>query len=305
MENMNGRKYLLIFFVFVMVMAHAVIAESIVTSASLKPTLAKYEPYPAEARYYVKIFIKVENVGNAKAENASFELIPRYPLYFDGSDKSFREYGIINGKDDIVLEYKLGVNKDAVKGDAEMTLRYKTSSINLWLEKDFNISVNKNPTNPELVPMFVSLTPSAYPGSESTLNVDIANVAPGTAYYLIVEAETEAAEILKKQVFIGTLEPNDFDSVEFLLKIKEIYPGIYPVKLTMKYKDKDYDEKISYGTVDIVIIDKAIALQSLKQETPIWIYLVYIVIILLIIRYLIWPWIKKTHSFVRNRKLGK
>lgn len=285
----------------------AIIALVLFTTAGfasplLKLDVAKYDPYPVEAGQYAKIWIKAENTGSDPVTDATFVLEPEYPFYLDPSETGVRAYGRISSQTDLLLEYKVRVDKDALNGTSKIKLKYQLEAGKSWLEKTFDITVTNKPRNPELVPLFSGITPIAYPGGKSELTVDIANVAPGTAYYIIVEASTLAAVIEKNKVFVGTLEADDFDSVSFELEFKNVTPGEYPVFLKAVYKNEDYDTVVSEGNVTITLLSKKEALSKITEPTPVWYYLAYLVVIVLLFRFFIIPWAKKTHHFIWKRR---
>ncbi len=255
--------------------------------------LLKYDPYPAEPGEYMTLWVEVYNTGTNEAKDVTFELEPEYPFSLDSNENATREYSSIPGLFTIVLQYKVRVDKDAVDGWNEIKIRYKIEDGN-WIEKKSEIYVNKAPNKAELTPLFVSTDPVPYPGGKTTLTVDLANTAPGSAYYTITEAECPIATIPVNKIFVGTLDADDFDSVKFELKINDdVQPGRYPVYIKSYYKDEDYKKVETNGTVYIQIHPKEEAIKELTPRTPWYMYLIYIIIILAALKYFIIPWTKK------------
>ncbi len=271
-------------------------------SSSLKIDVAKYDPYPVEAGRYATIWVKVENTGTDPATNSTFVLVPEYPFYLDGSETGTRQYGRISSQTDFLLEYKVRVDRDALNGTSKIKLKYQTDGGSSWLEKTMDITVTKKPTNAEIVPLFSNIEPAAYPTGASTLTIDLANVAPGPAYYIIIEASTPAATIEKNKVFVGTLEADDSDSVSFDLRFRNVTPGEYPVLVKMLYKDSNYNNVVSEGNVSITLISQKEALKRIAEPVPIWTYLISILLVFALLKFFIMPWAKKTHRFIWKRK---
>ena len=134
-----------------------------------------------------------------------------------------------------------------------------------------------------------------FPGGLTKITVDIVNADSGTAYYTLVKASSEAATIDRDSIFVGTLEGNDFDSVDFDLKIKDVEPGTYPVDISMVYKDKDSNEVSSSGTVYLRVGSTEEFAAVSKVEAPIWMYAFYIFIFVVVLRLLIpfFKWLVK------------
>lgn len=269
---------------------------------SFRINLLKYDPYPAEPGKYMTLWIEVYNTGTETAKDVTFELEPEYPFSLDPNENATRDYSNIPGLFTIVLQYKVRVDRNALDGWNEIKLRYKISDEN-WVEKKSEIYVNKAPNKAELTPLFVSEEPMPYPGGKTTLTVDIANVAPGSAYYTIVEAESPVATIPVNKIFVGTLNADDFESVTFKLKINEdATPGRYPVYITSYYKDEDYKKVETNGTVYIQVYSKEESLKEITPKTPWYIYLIYLIVILAIIKYFIVPLGRKTTYYMKKKK---
>ena len=49
------------------------------TNARFVVQTLKYEPYPVAAGSWFDVWVKVQNVGQADAKNAEFELVPEFP----------------------------------------------------------------------------------------------------------------------------------------------------------------------------------------------------------------------------------
>ncbi|MCD6477391.1 MAG: hypothetical protein J7K87_00080 [Candidatus Aenigmarchaeota archaeon] len=268
---------------------------------SFRINLLKYDPYPAEPGKYMTLWIEVYNTGTNTAKNVVFELEPEYPFSLDSNENATREFSSIPGLFTVVLQYKVRVDTDAVDGWNEIKLKYKIGNGD-WVEKKSEIYVNKAPNEAELTPLFVSADPIPYPGGETKLTINIANVAPGSAYYTIVKAESPIATIPVNKIFVGTLDADDFESVEFDMKIKDnIKPGRYPVYIKSYYKNEDYKKVETNGTVYIQVYPKEEAIKELTPQTPWYMYLIYIIIILAALKYFIIPWTKKAASYIKKK----
>ena len=264
-------------------------------------SMLKYDPYPAEPGNYMTLWIEVYNTGTKNAEDVDFELVTEYPFSLDSSEVATREFPTVPGLYSIVLQYKVRVDKDAVEGFNEIKLRYKIGD-GYWLEKSIEIDVAKPVQKAELEVFYAGATPKAYPGGTTTLSVDIANIASGTAYYTIVEADSEVAEIEISKIFEGTMNADDFDTLDFDMKINDgVEPGTYPVTIKSYYKDEDGK---SYETEDVVNI-KVYSMEEIVREsqtqTPWWQYLVYLIVALVVLKYFVVPAAKKSVSFFRKK----
>ncbi len=161
--------------------------------------------------------------------------------------------------------------------------------------------MNKSKNEANLQALFVKLDPIGYPLGESTLTVDVVNTKSGTAYYAIVRAESPVADIERNEVFVGTLNPDDFESVDFIMKFRNVTAEVYPVNITVSYKDKDDMPITEYDTVYVKLISAEEAMAMNKITTPPWIYAVYLITVIVILRYIIWPIVKRIVRHFRHR----
>ncbi|MFH1420342.1 MAG: hypothetical protein ABIG30_00010 [Candidatus Aenigmatarchaeota archaeon] len=268
-----------------------VFSTQILTGASyLRVLNVKYDPYPAEPDGYLTVWLEVENFGSESADNLTVEIVPEYPFSLVPGETGVRNYGRVWGMQQLLLQYKLLVDKDAPDGDNALKYRWTMSSGNSWAETNTTIVIDRVPRNAELSALFVETTPKPYPGAEVKLAVDIANRAPGTAYYLVAKASSDIAVIERDEMYIGDLKADDFDAASFILNIKsDTAPGTYPVKITMEYKDKDYNEKIVEDSVDITVYPfEAVAPKGADVFTA----LIYLVILVVVLRAIGYPFIK-------------
>ena len=262
----------------------------------------KYDPYPAEPGNYMTLWIEIHNPSTTNAENVQFELLTEYPFSLDPNENAKREYSVIPGLYTIVLQYKIRVDKDAVEGMNEMELRYRFHGHD-WVKKSMEVQVSDPPDKAELKAFYVGTEPKPYSGSESTLSIDLANIASGSAYYTIVEASTEAADIEVDEIFIGTMDADDFDTIDFEMRIKEgIPPGNYPVTIKSYYKDEDDKAYETTDTIDFMVYSEEEVAKDFETQTPWYQYLAYVVVALIVIKYFLYPAIKKLISFFKKKK---
>jgi hypothetical protein len=183
--------------------------QSSMASSCIYVTSLRYEPYPVNPGEYFTLWIKAENVGNEQAEDVIFELVPKYPFSLDSNENPVREYGKLAVGETVAFDYKIRVDKDAVHGENEIELRYKTDKGNsIWAYDDFDIQVEDAQTDFDLVIQEVS---------DSEVSIAIANVGKTVAYSVIVripEQEAYAATGTDGQM-VGNLENGDYTLVGF------------------------------------------------------------------------------------------
>ena len=268
---------------FALVFAITAFAATAPIGGFLKVELAKYDPVPAEAGKTVTIWIKAENAGTEPFKDTRLTLKVDYPFSLPNNDP-VRNYGSISAGDDVLLEYKLFVDVNAPNGTHKMKIIYGSGE-SVTAEKEFELTVSEKEKGADLKARFVRLDPAAYPGGTSGLTLDIVNRNPGTAYFTTVKIDSPVAIVERNEVYVGNLESDDFDSVDFDLKIKnDVQPGQYPINLLMNYKDEDSDAFQKTDTIMINVVSASQANAGTQSELPILNIVISIIVLLILIR---------------------
>jgi len=258
----------------------------------------KYEPYPAEAGKYLTLFIEVFNNATEEAENVTLILEPEYPFSLDKNEQAERFFYEIPGIDSVVLQYKIRVDSKAVEGWNELKLKYHFTG-GSWVTRKFEIYVTEAENESELEFILGQIDPIAYPTGTSTVSIEIANIAPGTAYYTIIEASCPVAKVIPEKTFVGTLDADDFDTLDLDMTFDNVTPGRYPINFVARYKDEDKNKVVSNATVYIELVSQEEALKEIIKPTPWYMYLVYIIVALLVLKFFVIGWLKRIYAFFR------
>jgi preprotein translocase subunit SecG len=166
----------------------------------------KYEPYPANPGEYVDVWISA-NLGSS-VKYAKFELVNSFPFSIDSSDNPVREYTDVSG--DVVLHYKVRVDKDAVEGTNSLKLaitsnKYSTSAI-----YSMDIDVANAQTDFDLV---------VQDSTSSEVSLAIANIGKNTANSMIVRIPDQAGFKVTgtNGQMVGNLDSGDYTVTSFSL----------------------------------------------------------------------------------------
>lgn len=111
------------------------------SAAALRADIVQCDPNPAEIGQYVNVWIKIENIGNTRAEDVSVELIPSYPFSLDAGDETRRNIGILSTDRHASLEYHLYVDENARPGTRSIKVRYQDNEGTTWTEEELDIWV--------------------------------------------------------------------------------------------------------------------------------------------------------------------
>jgi hypothetical protein len=257
--------------------------------------LAKYDPFPVEAGTTTTVYLDVVNSGQERADNITITLQPSYPFSLPSND-SVRNVAVVPGPDSRRIEYNLLADKSARNGT--YIVNFMTVQDTTTKKGNFSITVRTTDSfdKADLVPLFVGAAPEPYPMGATKLSVDITNVDKGTAYYVIAKASSDAFDIERDEIFVGTLEPNDFSSTDFDMVARNVAPGTYPVNITMIYKDKDSNEISQSRSIDVRVISAQAAKQLDAVPTPVWVYVIYLVGLVIVVKYVAMPLWKKARK---------
>ena len=178
------------------------------TASYLQLKSLKYEPYPVNPGEYFTLWIKAENMGKL-TQNATFELIPKYPFSLDSNEDSIKVYGKLTSEEPVVMEYKVRVDKDAVEGSNKIEMKYSIDGDeSYWIYKEFEIEIDDAQTDFDLVIQEVN---------EEEFSIAIANTGKNVAYSVIVripEQESFQTTGTNGQM-VGNLEDGDYTLVGF------------------------------------------------------------------------------------------
>ena len=235
----------------------------------------KYEPSPAQPGKYLHLYLNVENVGTANANNLIVVLEPNYPFYLDESENATRNIGVLEPSKNALIDYKIRVAGDAVEGDNELKLRYSTDG-NTWIEKKITITIHTLDAN-LAVKNFKS--ESAIPGKATTLKIAIKNEAD--SYLRDINLKLDLSNVpfaplnQTEEKRIYHMESGEEKTVEFnLLVLPDADSEPYKIPLEISYYDSvgQKYEKTNYITItvsskpDIIInLDKSTLLTANQQ----------------------------------------
>ncbi|MBN1386237.1 hypothetical protein JW968_04680 [Candidatus Woesearchaeota archaeon] len=208
----------------------------------------KYEPYPVNPGEYVTVWIQAENVGSEVTQDAIFRLAPEYPFSLDSNENSVREFGSLIPGRPVILEYKVRVDKDAVKGTNELKLEYSIDGKeNHWLYKEFDITLADAQTDFDMVIQEVS---------DDEASIAIANVGKNVAYSVIVRIPEQPDFTVDGTdgQMVGNLENGDYTMVGFGINRRRGAEGSM-LRVQIDYTDlfgerRSVTKEVSYPAAD-------------------------------------------------------
>lgn len=216
----------------------------------LRVTLPMQDPDPVEPGKEVEVSFKIENNGTT-ANDVTFEVVPEFPFSLVPGESASKSVGTIgtsqDGKQNVIVRYRLKVAQDAVDGNYKIKVRWKTEDFDSWVmhenlrikvqSRDAIISVDKFITEPSVVE----------PGSKTKLTILLKNYATSLLRDVKVmidlgksgDESTPFSPIgSTNEKVLSYMEPGSSKSVEFeLLVDPDAASKSYKIPVSIKYYD--------------------------------------------------------------------
>ena len=225
----------IILFLVMSISVHAVEYESPV----IKVTLLNYDPSPARAGDAVELRLRVENTGGGSIENLEIEILQNYPFsVVDGSavQNLGKLYEYQTGKNYVNTQFKLKIDKDAIKGQHELKARYRERNGD-WVTISFNIDV----TSKEFAQIIYVDKAKIEPGKETEMKFTITNIGSAPLQNMIFswsEADGVILPVFSDDTkYIKYLDIGDSIELKYTVMADvNAQPGLYQLDLNLKYE---------------------------------------------------------------------
>ena len=166
------------------------------------------EPAPAEIGEYVSVWVKLENLGFARADDVSMKMVPEYPFSLDSQSNAIEEIGILSPDNAAVHEYRLFVDNGAKEGLSTFEVWYQEDSGGVWFKKEFELRVGSDTFDSrgtiqlDDVPL---IEPEVFmPGDEGTIKFSLTNSA--TEYSITLDGEQYDTNARIQSASLGGLD---------------------------------------------------------------------------------------------------
>src|SRR3989338_5667482 len=208
-------------------------------SPMLKVTLLNQDPAPARAGDIANIRFRVENTGGGTIENLRLEALQNYPFtVIDGPalQNLGALYAYQTGKNYINTQFKLKVDKDAVKGQHELKVRYRQNNEE-WVVSGFNIEV----TSKEFAQIIYVDKAKIEPGKETEMKFTVTNIGNAPLQNMVFSWSELNGVILPvfsdDTKYIKYLDIGDSIELKYtVIADVNAKPGLYQLDLSLKYE---------------------------------------------------------------------
>ncbi|PIN98167.1 MAG: hypothetical protein COT90_05570 [Candidatus Diapherotrites archaeon CG10_big_fil_rev_8_21_14_0_10_31_34] len=260
------------------------------------------EPVEIASGQVTGINLNLKNIGSGKALDVLVGSIEDRTVTSTGVvvEREIKQLGssfvylneLTQGQEETVVII-LGVNPEADQQTYMMpiTIKFKDEELTEYSStKYIGIKVTQNA---EMDSVISGYSVKPFSGGTTEITFDLFNVGAGDAKSLVVELSTEAGVFDNTKQFIGTMSADDFDSFKAEIKLNnDLQKGEYPVTVAMKYKDQYGAEEIAVKTLMLKVYDIT---EISTEEFNIWFYIVVLIVLFFVGRFLYKKFIKKNN----------
>ncbi|MBS3097013.1 COG1361 S-layer family protein [Candidatus Woesearchaeota archaeon] len=229
-------------------------------------TLTKHEPDPVEPGKIAEVSFKLDNNGTT-AYNLIFEILSEYPFSIVPGEIQPKSIGTLgtsqDGRQSIIVKYKLRVAQDAPDGIHEITARYKTDEFE-WIKiENFKIKVQSHDAILAVDKVFTT-PPVTAPGDKTKLKIELKNYATSLLKDIKVSLNLDKSETAPfapvgstNEMVFSEIGPQSSLPVEFeLLVDSDAASKAYKVPLSLAYSDTLNRNYSKTNVVAIIVGDK-------------------------------------------------
>jgi hypothetical protein len=256
-------KRILMFFLLMMIFLVSSFIVSAQTSGHIKTTFLNQDPDPAQPGKYVELRWKVEKLGTEKLEDVTFMLETEYPFYLDSGETSEKKIGTWFGTSDddefYTLYYRVRVESDALEGNYDLKLKYKTKSDSTWVGETYSIRVGDKEISKFVLGTLVT-SPSKLTRdiNEAELDIEIQNIGDGNAENVIATLNLldfmDSTYGYSERSNLGLITAGTSKTAKFYVDLDEsVNGGSYETNLTINYKDST-DEDNEYKQIILPVL---------------------------------------------------
>jgi hypothetical protein len=247
---------LIIFMIFaISISSSAFAATDSSNSKIIGVNLVNQDPDPAIAGNIVEIRLGIENRGGKAAENIVMEINPKYPFEMVPGENPAQIIGSLkpyqDGKDLKIIKYKLRVDRDANQGRYELDILEYESGQKDKTRAERTVSIDvKNKESAEVI--YIDKV-ELVPGKQTSLKFTINNVGSAPLRDLTFSWENEKGTILPvgsdDTKYIKYIDISDMAELTYdVIADSNAEPGLYKLRLSLKYDDPITDEEKEIST---------------------------------------------------------
>lgn len=251
-------------------------------SPNIIVALTKQEPDPVEPGKQLEVSFKLDNNGTI-ASNVVFEILPEYPFSLLPEESPSKFIGTLGtyqeGRQSVIVKYKLKVAQDSSNDNHEIKVRYKSDNLESWVTLDnFKIKVQTHDAI-LAVEKFFTVPALTAPGDKTKLRIELKNYATSILKDIKVslnldksgdETRPFAPIGSTNEKVISYIEPQTNLPIDFeLLVDSDAASKAYKVPLNIKYSDI-LNKNYSKTNLITIIVGDAPDLGATLERTDVY-----------------------------------
>lgn len=252
----------LLVFLLVLCLLPAAFAQ-VVDSPNLRVTLVNQEPDPVEPGNIVDVRFKIENLGGGTADDVAFEVVPDYPFSILPGDNATQLLGSVWGRQigetGIIVLYKLKVDENAVSGDNDLSVRFR-SKRGVWIQPD-EFTIRVGAADKILFVSKVETIPEQIvPGERAQLRMTFDNQAGGILRNVIVSLDLSSDSIpiapidsMSEKKISSISAGKEKELIFSVVALSDADPGIYKVPIEVSYEDDSGNSYTKEGVIGVFV----------------------------------------------------
>lgn len=191
------------------------------------------------------IELVLKNLSSQNIKDVFVTVDNSFGDYITVLDLKTKYFDKISAEEKIKASFKILVSKDISQSSFTLpiTIKYTDAKGEHVLTRNLGLKVNDEP---ELIFNLVSIGQNKnnklYSGTKEKINFEVYNAGNIDAEGVYVEMVSTITDNLPKY-FIGSIENDNYDSVDLEFITKNLKPGTYPIEITIKYKDSSLKEQ--------------------------------------------------------------
>jgi len=242
--------WLVVFALIAGIAIAAVNTQYIGKAPDLRISITIQDPDPVEPGKDVEVSFKIENNGTI-ANGVVFEIMSEYPFSLLPNENLQKYLGTIStsqdGKQSVIVRYNLRVAQNAVDGNHEIKVRYKSEGFDSWISiEKLNIKVQSHDAI-MAVEKFITEPAVVAPGSKTKLTLMLRNYATSLLKDIKISLDLGKSgdEVTPfsplgstNEKVISVIEPQSSIPLEFdLLVDPDAVSKSYKIPFNIRYSD--------------------------------------------------------------------
>jgi len=260
------------------------------TEAKFQIVSLKYEPYPVNDGDWFDIWIKVQNIGQEDAKDATFELKPEFP--FSSNDSLIRNYGLIYGSksafnfdqkmdsSQVILKYRVKVADNAKEGISNLKLLAGANGNQSATKLQIDLPIEIKKTKTELDVSLRDITDQGISFVVSNIGDNVAKAVDLSVGNIVVGGNPASDLSIGQQdalKYLSGYEPSSLGNLEpgdFVIANQKISVSGQSVTVEVSYTDLAGVRSIFEKTVRLDnLVLPSHPVQETKKTYPNWVYL--------------------------------